>query len=158
MSLSAGALAAGAVATGAPALLRGQNLNSRLDIAFIGAGGRGNANIRELTVTEDQGSRRGRSSTAPGVPHPDENVVVLCDVDQKYLNSASHRFPKAKTFKDLRRVFDNPNDFDAKARNLIKQRLANKQARYEIKGNSWQNVFPTNIRDYQDWWARVQGA
>jgi len=108
-----GALAAGAVATGAPALLRGQNLNSKLDIAFIGAGGRGNANIRELTVTEDQGNRRGRSSTAPGVPHPDENVVVLCDVDQKYLNSASHRFPKAKTFKDLRRVFDNPNDFDA---------------------------------------------
>ena len=41
-----GGLAAGAVVTGAPALLRGQNLNSKLDIAFIGAGGRGSANIR----------------------------------------------------------------------------------------------------------------
>ena len=72
-----GALAAGAVVTGAPALLRGQNLNSKLDIAFIGAGGRGSANIRELTVTEGQGRRRGRSSTAPGVPHPETNVNEL---------------------------------------------------------------------------------
>ena len=55
-------------------------------------------------------------------------------------------------------VAANPDDFDEAARNLITQRLANKQARYAIKGNSWQNVFPTHIRDYQDWWARVQGA
>lgn len=52
----------------------------------------------------------------------------------------------------------NPNDFDEATRNLVKQRLANKQARYAIKGNSWQNVFPKHIRDYQDWWARVQAA
>ena len=55
-------------------------------------------------------------------------------------------------------VAAHPDDFDEAARNLIAQRLANKQARYAIKGNSWQNVFPTHIRDYQDWWARVQGA
>ncbi len=29
------------------------------------------------------------------------------------LDAASQRYPKAKTFNDLRRVFDNPNDFDA---------------------------------------------
>ena len=52
----------------------------------------------------------------------------------------------------------NTKDFDDAARKLIKQRLANKQARYAIKGNSWQNVFPKHIRDYQDWWARVQAA
>ncbi len=52
----------------------------------------------------------------------------------------------------------NPNDFNEATRNLVKQRLANKQARYAIKGNSWQNVFPKYIRDYQDWWARVQAA
>ena len=55
-------------------------------------------------------------------------------------------------------VAAHPDDFDEAARNTITRRLANKQARYEIKGNSWQNVFPTHIRDYQDWWARVQGA
>ncbi|MEL7467766.1 MAG: ABC transporter substrate-binding protein [Pseudomonadota bacterium] len=51
-----------------------------------------------------------------------------------------------------------PDDFDADAKATIAGRLANKQARLAVKGNSWQNVFPTNIRDYQDWWARVQAA
>lgn len=52
----------------------------------------------------------------------------------------------------------NPDDFDAAKREEIKARLANKQARIAVAGNAWQNVFPTNIRDYQDWWARVQAA
>ncbi|MGI9520271.1 MAG: ABC transporter substrate-binding protein [Hyphomicrobiaceae bacterium] len=52
----------------------------------------------------------------------------------------------------------NPDAFDEATRQLVKQRLANKQARYAVKGNSWQNVFPKHIREYQDWWARVQAA
>jgi spermidine/putrescine-binding protein len=36
--------------------------------------------------------------------------------------------------------------------------LKRKEARYAVKGNAWQNVFPTHIRDYQDWWARLQAA
>ena len=52
-------------------------------------------------------------------------------------------------------VAANPKDFDA---SLIAARLAGKADRYKVKGNSWQNVFPTHIRDYQDWWARVQAA
>jgi spermidine/putrescine-binding protein len=48
--------------------------------------------------------------------------------------------------------------FDDKAEQVIIQRLKDKQARYAVKGNSWQNVFPKNIRAYQDWWARVQAA
>ena len=51
-----------------------------------------------------------------------------------------------------------PDDFDDATKAVIAQRLANKQARLAVAGNSWQNVFPTNIRDYQDWWARVQAA
>ena len=99
-----GALAVAGVVAGAPALLRGRNLNDKLDIAFIACGGRGDDNIEELTL-------------APGAatkgPHPDENVAVLCDVDQVALDKASQRFPKAKTFNDLRRVFDTPGLFDA---------------------------------------------
>ena len=49
-------------------------------------------------------------------------------------------------------------DFSAEQKATIQQRLTRKNARYEIKGNSWQNVFPDNIRAYQDWWARVQAA
>ncbi len=51
-----------------------------------------------------------------------------------------------------------PKMFDDKAQATIIQRLKDKQARYAVKGNSWQNVFPTHIRAYQDWWARVQAA
>ena len=52
----------------------------------------------------------------------------------------------------------NPEDFDDATKATIAQRLANKAARNAVVGNSWQNVFPTHIRDYQDWWARVQAA
>ena len=38
---------------------------------------------------------------------------MLCDINQDALDAASARYPKAKKVTDLRRVFDNPNDFDA---------------------------------------------
>ena len=52
----------------------------------------------------------------------------------------------------------NPNDFDSAAKATIALRLKNKRSRYMVQGNAWQNVFPKHIRDYQDWWARVQSA
>jgi spermidine/putrescine-binding protein len=52
----------------------------------------------------------------------------------------------------------NPADFDVAAKAEIAERLKNKEARNAVRGNSWQNVFPTHIRDYQDWWAKVQAA
>jgi hypothetical protein len=27
-----------------------------------------------------------------------------------------------------------------------------------VKGNSWQNLYPKELRAYQDWWAKVQAA
>src|SRR5712664_4729946 len=96
-----GAVAAAGVMTGAPALLRGRNLNDKLDIAFIACGGRALDNLKELTVAP------GRAAEGEGAaPHPDENVVVLCDVNQTALDAASQRFPPARKFNDLRRVFD----------------------------------------------------
>src|SRR6185436_926324 len=100
-------LTAGAIA-GAPTFLRGQNLNNKLNIAFIACGGRANASLSELTVVPGrsaEGGRRRGGEAAAG-PHPDENVTILCDVNQVALDSASQRYPHAKTFTDLRRVFD----------------------------------------------------
>jgi putative spermidine/putrescine transport system substrate-binding protein len=51
-----------------------------------------------------------------------------------------------------------PDDFDADTKTLMAERLERKEARRAVTGNSWQNVFPTNMRAYQDWWARVQAA
>jgi len=52
----------------------------------------------------------------------------------------------------------NPADFDAAAVKVIEDRLERKEARISVAGNSWQNVFPKNLRAYQDWWARLQAA
>ncbi|HEV8646712.1 MAG TPA: Gfo/Idh/MocA family oxidoreductase [Burkholderiales bacterium] len=104
-------MTAGVIA-GAPAILRGQNLNNKLNIAFIACGGRANASLAELTIVPGARGRR-PNAQIPGAAHPDENVTVLCDINQNALESASARYPKAKKVTDLRRVFDNPNDFDA---------------------------------------------
>src|SRR5882672_5580250 len=77
--------------SGAPALLRGQNLNNKLNIAFIGCGGRGNASLAELTVGPGRNPGEGRKMAGGATtgPHPDENVTVLCDVNDSALDSAS---------------------------------------------------------------------
>src|SRR5438093_10964189 len=85
--------AAGAF-TAAPAFLRAQNLNSKLNVAIIGSGGRGGANLAEIAKLG-------------------ENIVVLCDVNAKNLDAAATKYPGAKKFADFRRVFDHAGDFDA---------------------------------------------
>ena len=52
----------------------------------------------------------------------------------------------------------NADDLPAEKQAQILDILKRKEARYAVKGNAWQNVFPTHIRDYQDWWARLQAA
>lgn len=85
------AVAASAVFA-APAFLRGQDLNSKLNIAIVGAGGRGAANTAGVAS---------------------ENIVALCDVNENALNAAAQRFPQARKFADFRKVFDHVNEFDA---------------------------------------------
>src|SRR3982751_6507458 len=86
------------VIAGAPAILRGQNLNNKLNIAFIACGGRANASLAELTIVPGTAGARGRRAGAegPGAPTPDENVTVLRDISQSAVDSASLRYPKAK--------------------------------------------------------------
>jgi predicted dehydrogenase len=38
-----------------------------------------------------------------------ENIVALCDVNDKYLNAAAQKFPGAKTYNDFRRLMDQKN-------------------------------------------------
>jgi hypothetical protein len=84
-------LAAGAV-LGAPAILRGQNLNSKLNIAIIGSGGRGGANLRLVAS---------------------ENIVALCDVYEPNVEKAAQLVPQARKFADFRRLYDHAKEFDA---------------------------------------------
>jgi predicted dehydrogenase len=114
-----GALGAAGLIAGAPAILRGRNLNGKLDVAFIASGGRATDLMNELTLAPAPGGpaaaggAAGVGASGPPAPHPDENVVVVCDVDQDAVDKAAARFPKARTFNDFRRVFDDPKGFDA---------------------------------------------
>jgi len=64
----------------------GQNAPSnKLNVALIGAGGRGRAHIPTLE---------------------DENVVAICDVDQIKMQTATKAFPKAQVYEDWRECLD----------------------------------------------------
>ncbi len=69
-----------------PARLRAGSPNDRLNLAFIGAGGRGGANLKGL---------------AEG-----NNVVALCDVDETRAAAAFRGFPGARKYRDHRRMLE----------------------------------------------------
>jgi hypothetical protein len=61
--------------------------NSKLNVAGIGVGGRGGDDLS-------------------GVADLGENIVALCDVDRQRAEGSIKKFPKAKSFTDFRRMFD----------------------------------------------------
>jgi predicted dehydrogenase len=81
-----------AASLAAPGIVRGRNLNDKLNIAMIGSGGRGAANMTGVSS---------------------ENIVVLCDVNAKAVDAAAVKHPNASKFTDFRKVFDKPAAFDA---------------------------------------------
>src|SRR5437016_4448355 len=85
-------VAGGAVVLGAPALLHGKGLNEKLNIAIIGAGGRGEANTKSVSS---------------------ENIVALCDIDENRLNKAAQKYPGARKYVDFRKLYDDAKDIDA---------------------------------------------
>jgi predicted dehydrogenase len=89
-----GTTAAGIAALGAPMFIRARNPNEKLNIAVIGCGGRGAANL---------GGVGG------------ENIVALCDVNEGNLHKAASGRPEAKLFRDFRKLYDGLKDteFDA---------------------------------------------
>lgn len=89
--LRASGLIAATAAYG-PFILRGQNLNDKLDIAAIGAGGKGESDTDGLAS---------------------ENIVALCDIDGNTLAKRSQKYPKAKLFRDYRKMLEEMKDIDA---------------------------------------------
>jgi Oxidoreductase family, NAD-binding Rossmann fold/Oxidoreductase family, C-terminal alpha/beta domain len=85
--IRATSMAAGALAFGVPTLLRGQNLNSKLNIACIGIGGKGRSDTDACSS---------------------ENIVALCDVDSgsEAYATQTQKYPGAKFFKDFRQMLD----------------------------------------------------
>jgi hypothetical protein len=78
-------LATGAVVFGVPTLLRAQNLNSKLNIAAIGAMGKGQSDTDHCAS---------------------ENIVGLCDVDAARCADQLKKYPSAKFYQDFRKMLD----------------------------------------------------
>ena len=76
----------------APAILRGRNLNEKLNIAVIGVGGRGASNLGGVSS---------------------ENIVALCDVFEPALDRAGRAHPRARRLRDFRKLYDHAPEFDA---------------------------------------------
>ncbi|MCB1122271.1 MAG: Gfo/Idh/MocA family oxidoreductase, partial [Verrucomicrobiae bacterium] len=90
--LKTGAALGAAATLSAPSILRGSNLNERLNIAMIGIGNRGKRNIDSFKA---------------------ENIVALCEVNQEKVDWAATLHPKARQFTDFRRLFEREKDIDA---------------------------------------------
>lgn len=88
---SAGAVLAAGVWSSAR-LLPARSALERLRVASIGVGNRGETNTLE----------------AAG-----EELVALCDVDQRYLDQRSQRFPDARCYADFRELFAEERELDA---------------------------------------------
>ena len=68
--------------------------NERLNVAVIGCGGRGGSNLSAVAASE--------------------NIVALCDVDERRAGGAFRTFPKAKKYNDYRKMLDQMhNQIDA---------------------------------------------
>ncbi len=66
--------------------------SEKLDIACIGAGGKGSSDVRGVSS---------------------ENIVALCDVHESHAAGTFKRFPKAKKYKDFRKMLDAEKSIDA---------------------------------------------
>ena len=89
-------LAAGATVIGSPAVVSARSPNSKMNVACIAAGGRGRSHVNEAKKMSDL-----------------VELVALCDVNSKALESAAAQFPKARTYKDFRELHAKMDDIDA---------------------------------------------
>jgi len=82
---------AGVALLGGPFIARGQSPNGKLNIGMIGVSGKGGENIRGVSG---------------------ENIVALCDVDAGSLDKAAAQLPKARIYRDFRKLLEQ-KDLDA---------------------------------------------
>jgi predicted dehydrogenase len=81
--------------------LKSCSLNSKLNLAFVGVGGRGGANLKGCNQLDENGVSL-------------NNIVALCDVSEERAASGFDQFPNAKRFTDFRAMLDKMGkDIDA---------------------------------------------
>src|SRR3954447_19709109 len=74
---------------------RKASANDTLNVAAVGSGGRGADDIHDLMETGAV------------------NMVALCDCDDRRASDTFQKFPKAKRYRDWRKMFEQQKDIDA---------------------------------------------
>lgn len=87
-------LAAGAALGVSGSPIRAASPNQKLNLAFIGVGGRGGHNLSELAKL------------------PEVQVIALCDVNLNNLESAAAHHPLARKYRDFRELYTKIDDID----------------------------------------------
>ena len=62
--------------------------NDRMNVGFIGVGGRGGGNLKTMEATNSI------------------NVAAICDIDTRYLERVGEKHPQAQRFQDFRKLYD----------------------------------------------------
>jgi predicted dehydrogenase len=100
-----GGLYAGALwVVGSGSNVLGARANEKLNVAFIGVGGKGASDISGVAgekAKRDPQTRKVVSKTFDG-----ENVAFLCDIDDSQIDARLKDFPKAQRYNDYRKLFD----------------------------------------------------
>ena len=97
LKYTAGVVATGLV--GGNSLLAGGakgfvSANDKLNLAFVGVGGRGGGNLQEMVAD-------------PGV-----HVAAICDVNEGTLEGVAAKYPTARKYTDFRKLMDNLDGID----------------------------------------------
>ncbi|NLH73863.1 MAG: Gfo/Idh/MocA family oxidoreductase [Verrucomicrobia bacterium] len=83
--LRASALTAGVTTFGFPQLLLAQNPGNKINIAVVGAAGKGASDTDHCAS---------------------ENIVALCDADENHCAGQLKKYPKAKFYRDFRKMYE----------------------------------------------------
>ncbi|MCF6310944.1 MAG: Gfo/Idh/MocA family oxidoreductase [Verrucomicrobiales bacterium] len=89
---TAGSASAVATVFGVPALLRGKDLNSKLQFAGIGANGKGWSDIKEMAT------------------HPQLAPVAFTDIDLTRMDKVKRLAPDARLYQDYRKMLEDMGD------------------------------------------------
>ena len=71
--------------------MRAKSSNEKLNLGFIGTGGRGNELLKQFSALSDV------------------RIAALCDPDQEHLENTAKKHRKAAKYADLRKLLDDPN-------------------------------------------------
>jgi predicted dehydrogenase len=91
---SAAAVGGASLLAGTRGSVYGYRANEKLNIAIVGVGGQGRSHVNDGEVKK-------------------ENVVALCDIDDRHLYEAAAVHPMAEQYNDFRVMFDKQKDIDA---------------------------------------------